>query len=376
MSRDLFKPASQRKAFLKMGLFGLAGTGKTYTAGMMARGVVETMRAKGLDGADRPVFMFDTETGSDWIAKEFEDAGIELRVASTRAFSDLLDSAQWLQDESSVVIIDSISHFWAEFTEAYARQKNRTQGLQFQDWAYLKREWARFTSWFVNAPVHTIICGRQAYEYNQETNDRGKKEMVRGNAKMKAEGELGYEPSLLVQMERETAEGITRRIATVLKDRSRVLDGVELCEIETGGPTFESFRPHLDGLNLGGAHAGFDERRTSDDIIEPDDHPGNDRSVLLDEIKGALQVMAPSQSAADKRTRLDLLRETFGCRGWSAVEAAPIQDLRRGAASLDAMAEELEERLRPSVHMQDTNGAGASSPRELAPLDPEGVPMK
>ena len=348
MSRDLFQPASRRKAFLKMGLFGLAGTGKTYTAGMMARGVVETMRAKGIDGADRPVFMFDTETGADWLARDFEGAGIDLRVASTRAFSDLIDAAQWLQDEASVVIIDSVSHFWAEFTDSYARKRNRDR-LEFQDWGYLKKEWARFTSWFVNAPTHVILCGRQAYEYSNELNDRGKREIVRGNAKMKAEGELGYEPSLLVQMERESADGVTRRIATVLKDRSRALDGVELCDVKTGGPTWDSFAPHLDGLNLGGTHAGFDESRASDDFIEPDaTAPGNERAVILDEIKGAMMVIAPSQSAADKRTRLDLLYETFGCRGWSAVEATPIQDLRRGGAKLDAMAEELQERLAPS----------------------------
>lgn len=60
---SLFKPARNESAFLKLGLMGAAGSGKTYTASRIARGVVELARevrrvegnypAKALTGAVR-----------------------------------------------------------------------------------------------------------------------------------------------------------------------------------------------------------------------------------------------------------------------------------------------------------------------------------
>jgi hypothetical protein len=65
---------------------------------------------------------------------------------------------------------------------------------------------------------------------------------------MKAEGEMGYEPSLLVLMEREMDMETNKvfRIASIIKDRSTAIDGRKI-----QNPTFESFMPHIKYLNLG-----------------------------------------------------------------------------------------------------------------------------
>ena len=69
-----------------------------------------------------------------------------------------------------------------------------------------------------------IVCGRAGFEYDfQEKEDgSGRKELVKTGVKMKAESEFGYEPSLLVHMERASdLKDLSKvhREASILKDR-------------------------------------------------------------------------------------------------------------------------------------------------------------
>ncbi|TXH16273.1 MAG: hypothetical protein E6R03_05725, partial [Hyphomicrobiaceae bacterium] len=183
---------------------GFAGSGKTFTATEIAIGLVKHMKAKKIPGADKPIFFLDTETGSDWIEPKVKAAGLQLFTAKTRSFEDLTVAMREAPANASILIIDSITHFWVEFCDAYAKVKNRKRGLEFSDWAWLKGEWRqKFTDPFVNSPVHIIICGRAGYEYEHYTDERGKKQIEKSGVKMKAEGELGFEPSILVMMDRE-----------------------------------------------------------------------------------------------------------------------------------------------------------------------------
>ena len=72
---------------------------------------------------------------------------------------------------------------------------------------------------------------------------------------MAAEKETGYEPSLLIEMEKVFNEvrGKYVRRATVIKDRFSQIDSKQF-----ENPKFESFLPHIKMLNLGGEHVGVD----------------------------------------------------------------------------------------------------------------------
>lgn len=315
----LFKKAEQNAAFLKMGLLGFAGAGKTWTGCLVAKGLVEIARKRGLAYAEKPVVFLDTENGSDYVVSDFEAAGIQLLVAKTRAFSDLKAAMKEAEESASVLIIDSITHFWTEFTEAYAKVKNRKRGLEFQDWAYLKREWRTgFTDPYLNSNLHIVMCGRAGYEYEHYTDDAGKKQLEKSGIKMKAEGELGFEPSLLVLMERDTDpdSGKVKRTAVVMKDRFRILDGKEI-----PNPTFKSFLPHIERLNLGGQQGGIDTSRNSDGMIEPEqyDRRRTDREIALDLITN-LGTKHFTASADDKKRKLELLEAAFGTNSWTEIE--------------------------------------------------------
>jgi hypothetical protein len=98
----------------------------------------------------------------------------------------------------SVLIIDSITHVWKEFCQAYLRAKKRTY-LKFDDWSYLKGDdgWQKFTDQFINSSIHVIFAGRAGFEYDTDE-ETGKKTLECTGIKLKAEGETGYEPDLFV----------------------------------------------------------------------------------------------------------------------------------------------------------------------------------
>ena len=341
---SLFKPATNTQAYLKAGIMGFAGTGKTYTAKEIAIGMIELMRKTGLEQGNKPVMFLDTETGSDWVKPFFDDAEIELFVAKTRAFKDLLDAVNEAENSGSVLLIDSISHFWRELTESYAKRKNRRQGLQFQDWAWLKQQWGRFTDQFVNSSVHIIMCGRAGYEYDFFQEDGGKRELMKTGIKMKAETETGYEPSILVLMEKAMdLDGKTvYREAHILKDRSTKIDGRTF-----RNPTFNDFLPHIEFLNLGGQQLGVDTERNSEDMIPKGEksawqHEREQSEIVLDEITELMKKFYPGQSADDKKARGDLLETYLDSRSWKRIsETYSLAQLRSG---YNAMHLELEKK--------------------------------
>jgi len=334
----LFKKAEVTSAFLKMGLMGFAGSGKTYTATETAIGLVLLMRERGITQGAKPMFFLDTETGSDWVLPRVEAAGIELFTAKTRAFSDLLQAVREAEATSSLLLVDSVTHFWKELTDAYMKKKGRTR-LQFDDWAYLKQEWSKFTDLFINSNLHIIIAGRAGFEYDYFEDDAGKKQLEKTGIKMKAEGEMGYEPSLLVLMERamDVAEKRTWRTATVLKDRSTLLDGKEFTN-----PKFANFLPHIELLNLGGRQLGVDTSRNSEATIQADKRDRNpvQRRIVIDEIGDLMTLHIPGMAAADKQRKIQLIRKHFNNAAWAEIEEVmPLFELRAG---YDGLHRELE----------------------------------
>jgi AAA domain len=344
----LFTKAEVTSSYLKMGIMGFAGSGKTYTATSIAIGLNKLAKST------KPIFFLDTETGSDWIKPRIEAAGIELFTAKTRAFKDLLDAIPEAEANASLLLVDSLTHFWVELTDAYMRAKRRTR-LQFDDWAFLKAEWRKFTDAFVNCNLHLIVCGRAGFEYDYSTDEEtGKKQLEKTGIKMKAEGEMGYEPSLLVLMERrmEMDTKTDRHFAKVIKDRSTLLDGWEFQD-----PTFENFLPHVQCLNLGGRQLGVDTSRTSVGMIPADirDNRSTQRKIVLDEIESLIVLHYPGQSAADKKKKAELLRTHFeAC--WTEMESVmPLERLRKGYNTLHHTLEGIHSRYcqQPAPAMND-----------------------
>ena len=337
----LFKPAANQQAFLKAGFLGFQGSGKTYTAVDLAIGLCKYIKGK------RGVAMLDSETGSDWAVPRFAAAHIPFSAAKSRAFADLCPAIAEAEKNADVLIIDSISHFWIELMEAYCRKHNIGGRISFKHWMPIKAEWRHFSDAFVNSALHIIVCGRAGWEYDMEEDDEGKKDLIKTGTKMRAEGEFGFEPHLLVEMARlretKVVDGkdvgkvgaVVIHRAYVLKDRC--MDGKSLDGAIFDNPTFKDFLPHVEALNLAGVQVGF-EKRSSDDYLESPDYSVSENrrlvEVQLEEIAETCKLVWPSQSGDDKRMKVLVLDHLFGTKSWKAVERMPLMRLQNAIKKL------------------------------------------
>jgi hypothetical protein len=335
---------SNDQGYLKCGLLGYAKSGKTFTATKLAIGVKKFFNHPG------PVAFFDTESGSNYVSEMVKkETGQDLVGVRARSFKDLMTFAHDCIDAKvSVAIIDSISHPWAELTESYLIQLNNKrrernfaplQRLEFQNWSAIKSMWAEWPTFFLNSPLHVIVCGRAAAIWEMEKDvETGRKELIKSGVKMKVETEFSFESSLLVEMEREQipdGQGgfkISHQ-ATVLGDRFGVLDGATITN-----PDFEFFLPHVKRLKPG-LHAPVNtatKTETGADLEGSGDwqREQKSRTILCEEIQGVIVSVIPGQSAEDKKRKADLLQKVFGTRSWTAIESMQSASLRQAMPAL------------------------------------------
>lgn len=362
---SLFRPAMNDQAYLKAGFYGSSGTGKTTTASLIATGIHRLIKS------ERPIGFIDTETGSTFVNKTvFEPAGIKLHVSKSRAFVDLLTAIREAEKAFDILVIDSITHMWRDYIKSY-KVANRLKFIRIQDWGTLKERWAEYTDLYVNSGLHIIMCGRASNVFedveDEKDDDSEKKKFkaVKVGTKMAAEGETGYEPSLLVEMEKVyIGEGgkYVRR-ANVVKDRFMLIDSKEFDfepldfgDVSKLTPeklkqtlermlkkTFNCFYPHVAMLNLGGQHIGVDVTRNSTDYLKEPKATGPSIfervSIATEEIQGVLTALWPGQDHGSKKIKADILEVLFKTRSWTAIEKMGVGDLEFNTRVLKAFEE-------------------------------------
>ena len=331
----MLEEATNKMAYSKIGLYGEAGSGKTYTAAIVAIGLHKYAKLK------KPIGMFDTEPAASFIIPLFKKAGIKFLVYDkSRALSDLMRFMDEAEQECSIVIIDSITHVWRDAQDSYLKKQNEIRAkrkkaplyqLEFHHWKPIKAAWAAFTDRFLSSKVHCIVCGRAGsiYEY-QKNEDTGKMELITTGTKMATEKELGYEPSLLIEMVKHRENGRIINRALVEKDRAHLLNGAEI-----DSPTFDSFKSHFEFLNLGGDHFDSMDSRNSTDLYseEGDDnwsYEKRQREIWCEEIQGLLLKYYPSTGKDDKQAKSDIIENIFNTRSWTKIESMPSSSIKEG----------------------------------------------
>lgn len=312
---SLFKSATLQQSYAKIGAYGEAGSGKTFTLSLIAIGLHK------LIGSKKPITFVDTECGAEYVLPLFKEAGIELMTVKTRAFSDLLASVEEATQISDICINDSLTHFWNELQEAF-KKKNGIQRLEFQHWNILKPEWNRYTTAYLNAPLHMLVAGRSKDDYEYVQDSQGKKELQKTGTRMATEKNLSYEPSLLIEMEKviDPKTGFWIPRAWILKDRFNQIDGKAF-----DNPTFETFLPHIQMLNLGGQHEGVNTTRNSEALFSADDGKAlaeirRKQSVYVEQIEGTLTAAYPGRSADETKKKLELLNLAFNSYSWEDIK--------------------------------------------------------
>ncbi|EAM6080647.1 AAA family ATPase [Salmonella enterica] len=341
--KTFLKKAERKQAYAKVGIYGDAGSGKTRTATEIAIGLWQKYDLK------KPVAMFDTEPAASYIMPFFENAGIDFYVYDeSRALKDLMGFWREAEKECSIIIVDSITHIWKDCQDSFLKQLNDSRKrnnpnarpvwqLEFHHWKPIKAQWANFTDLFLSSKIHAIVCGRAGsiYEY-QKNDENGKMELITSGTKMATEKEMGYEPSLLIEMVKHRENGRIINRALVEKDRTDRLNGKEF-----DFPNFETFAPHFDFLNIGGKHFDSMEKSDSRSLFVNDisddgfQHEKKQREIMCEEIKGLFVKIGLDGNGVDtKKERLELLEEVFGTRSWTAVESMNSKSLREGFAKI------------------------------------------
>lgn len=342
--------------FVKASFQGPQGSGKSRTAVELA------CTTHGVFKSKKPIAFFDTEGGSDYLAKLIEErTGFKPVRVKTRAFSQLLDVAkECRQGAADILIVDSITHVWREIQASYmarineGRRYEKTR-MDIQDIMAIKTQWGPWPDEFLNSPVHIIICGREGNEWgHEEDEESGKRQLVAVGKKMKVEGEFGYEASLMVSMHAEQVAAATIRkknkttekrpstiinVATVLKDRYDVMNG-QMIEMPTG----DDFMPFIERLNPDLHHEVDTANHSVHSMPESDGgylKDKTDRQIVVEKIQAEIGTLYPGQTSDEKKARIELVKTHFGTNSWTEIEKRiSVQRLGEGLAQLIALSQE------------------------------------
>lgn len=226
----MFKKAERKKAYLKMALCGVSGSGKTYSAILLA---------KGLGGR---VAMIDTENGSGEMYADIADYDVAVLAPpfSPAAYINAIKEAQ--REGYNVLIIDSLSHTWSgqggvlEMVDKQAATSRSNNS--YTAWRNVTPEHNKLVDAILQCRMHVIVCMRSKTAYELQENERGKKVPVKvGLAPIQRDG-MEYEFTIVFDIDRE------RHYAIASKDRTGLFEGkIEPITPETG----ELIRQWIDG---------------------------------------------------------------------------------------------------------------------------------
>jgi cell division septation protein DedD len=241
--------AVRGKTIIKAAITGASGSGKTYGALGLAKGL----------SPDGRVLLIDTENGSaayyagdsdkpgDW---SFDTIHIAAPFTPEKYLAALHTG---IKAGYQVIVIDSLTHEWDATGGILDQkaQKDARGGNSYTNWNGVKQVQNGFIEQILQAPVHIIVTLRSKMEYVLELNDKGKQVPRKvGLAPISSTG-IEYEFAVIFDVDQETQlASITKDITNLFKGRTVRLDeavgkqlrawrdsGAELAPVQRPEPT-------------------------------------------------------------------------------------------------------------------------------------------
>ena len=169
-----FAPAKRENVPLLIGLAGGTGSGKTYSAMRLAKGLA----------GDKPFAVIDTENGrARHYADEFAFDVTDLAAPFTpERYADAIEGA--VAKGYSVVVVDSMSHEYAgigglleQHDEELERLGNSNKML-LAAWIKPKRAHKKMVTRLLQVPAHVILCFRAEQKIEMKQGAQGRTEIV------------------------------------------------------------------------------------------------------------------------------------------------------------------------------------------------------
>ncbi|MGE0714797.1 MAG: AAA family ATPase [Alphaproteobacteria bacterium] len=171
-----FSRAVRKGSHVIISLYGMSGSGKTYSGLLLGRGLV---------GPEGRLGMIDTETGRGMIFADDVPGGYdyaELTPPFTpERYTEAIKAAEAAGFDA--LVIDSASHLWdglggiIEAAEGSKSSSGRAlQGLA--KWASPKARYKKFIQSLLTTRMHLILCLRAKEKMRQAKDDQGKEVIV------------------------------------------------------------------------------------------------------------------------------------------------------------------------------------------------------
>lgn len=184
-----FRKAEKKRQKLRLGLFGVSGSGKTMSALRIAAGL------------GKKIAVIDSEGGSSELYSDryaFDVLPLESHQLTPDSYVDAMEIAA--KEGYEVVVIDSFSHAWFALREEVDRiAKAKYRGNTWSAWSEGNPMQRRLTETILRYPCHLLATMRSATEWTIEENN-GKKNPVRvGTSPEQGKG-IEFEFTMLLEM--------------------------------------------------------------------------------------------------------------------------------------------------------------------------------
>ena len=213
-----FRKAERKRAKLRLGIVGPAGSGKTLSSLLIAYGLTKDWSKIGL---------VDTENGSGDLYAEAKIGGTDIGQYMVLPLSPPYMPEKYIRAIKEaektgleVVILDSITHAWAGeggLLDYHGKVSSKT-GNSYTAWREVTPKHNAFVEAMLQSKIHVIASMRAKQEYVIEKDDKGKARPRKiGLAPVQRDG-MDYEFTTVLDINNE-------HIASVSKDRTGLFDG-------------------------------------------------------------------------------------------------------------------------------------------------------
>lgn len=254
-----FVKAKREQVWLKILLSGPSGSGKSYSALRLAKGLVSKT------GGD--IAYIGTEGSRDkYYCNEIPYDLMQLTDPYTpEKYIEAIDEA--IDAGYKVLIIDSISHEWKTINDIH----DKMPGNSFTNWGKLKPRHRNFMEKMLYSPVHIIATARGKDEWVLEEKN-GKQVPKKVGMGSQQDKDISYEYTVSLQIAQDT------HVASSDKDNTHLFDGRYEVLTEKDGVAL------YDWANMGDAPAQMPQPSADRDEV-PEDELKNVKAQIVEKCK-------------------------------------------------------------------------------------------
>ena len=155
MATKGFKKAVREDVWLKIGISGTSGSGKTYSALRVATGLAAKC------GSDI-AFISTEKSRTLYYADRFNYDVLELEEYTPEDYINAINEA--VRAGYKIIIIDSLSHGWQALNDMHQKMS----GNSFQNWGKLKPRWQNLMRTILQCPANVFVLSRAKTEWSME----------------------------------------------------------------------------------------------------------------------------------------------------------------------------------------------------------------